>query len=151
MPGALARAMVLLDQRFGYKGFLPGQKESLQSILSKRSLLVVMPTGSGKSLLVASFKASADKRRRERAVWSAGELCGRHCLDFLVRCAHAEEPNLRRLAASALGKAAASIAESRSDSDVAIARRALSVLLNDPAAQVRQYARKSLAQLPPEP
>ena len=45
------RAKKLLAERFGYTDFLPGQEDSLRSILSGRSLLVVMPTGSGKSLL----------------------------------------------------------------------------------------------------
>ena len=47
----LDSAKELLASRFGYSGFLPGQEESLVSILSGRNLLVVMPTGSGKSLL----------------------------------------------------------------------------------------------------
>ncbi len=48
---ALARAKELLAERFGHPNFLPGQQASLASILSARNLLVVMPTGSGKSLL----------------------------------------------------------------------------------------------------
>jgi len=48
---ALTRAQELLAQRFGHSSFLPGQEASLASILSARNLLVVMPTGSGKSLL----------------------------------------------------------------------------------------------------
>lgn len=47
----LDRARTLLAERFGYSAFLPGQEDSLRSILSDRNLLVVMPTGSGKSLL----------------------------------------------------------------------------------------------------
>ena len=51
-PGsALTRARQFLGHRFGHEVFLPGQEESLKSILEKRNLLVVMPTGSGKSLL----------------------------------------------------------------------------------------------------
>ncbi|MEA1996572.1 MAG: DEAD/DEAH box helicase, partial [Gemmatimonadota bacterium] len=48
---SLTRAKKLLAGRFGYTEFLPGQESSLKSILRKRNLLVVMPTGSGKSLL----------------------------------------------------------------------------------------------------
>ncbi|HUT04644.1 MAG TPA: RecQ family ATP-dependent DNA helicase [bacterium] len=47
----LDRAKKVLAERFGYTAFLPGQDESIRSILSGRNLLVVMPTGSGKSLL----------------------------------------------------------------------------------------------------
>jgi len=47
----LLRAQELLAQRFGHPKFLPGQEASLSSILARRNLLVVMPTGSGKSLL----------------------------------------------------------------------------------------------------
>ncbi len=49
--GAIERARSLLAERFGHASFLPGQEAALRSVLSKRSLLVVMPTGSGKSLV----------------------------------------------------------------------------------------------------
>ncbi|MCD6328340.1 RecQ family ATP-dependent DNA helicase [bacterium] len=45
------RAKQLLAEKFGHADFLAGQEESLGAILSGRNLLVVMPTGSGKSLL----------------------------------------------------------------------------------------------------
>ena len=48
---ALIKEKELLNQRIGYGEFLPGQEEALKSVMSKRNLLVVMPTGSGKSLL----------------------------------------------------------------------------------------------------
>jgi ATP-dependent DNA helicase RecQ len=48
---AVGRAREILRQRFGHEAFLPGQEAALHSILSGRNLLVVMPTGSGKSLL----------------------------------------------------------------------------------------------------
>ncbi|MCC7163749.1 MAG: RecQ family ATP-dependent DNA helicase [Anaerolineae bacterium] len=40
-----------LEKYFGYSAFRPGQLEALHHILAKRDTLVVMPTGSGKSLI----------------------------------------------------------------------------------------------------
>ena len=48
---ALDQASRILRERFGHERFLSGQEEALRSVLGGRSLLVVMPTGSGKSLL----------------------------------------------------------------------------------------------------
>jgi ATP-dependent DNA helicase RecQ len=45
------RAREVLRDRFGYYDFLPGQWEPIESVLSGRDTLVVMPTGSGKSLI----------------------------------------------------------------------------------------------------
>src|SRR5256885_2490199 len=45
--------MVLTDalrERFGFPGFRPGQREACEAALAGRDVLVVMPTGSGKSL-----------------------------------------------------------------------------------------------------
>jgi ATP-dependent DNA helicase RecQ len=39
-----------LRDRFGFPGFRPGQREACQAALADRDVLVVMPTGSGKSL-----------------------------------------------------------------------------------------------------
>ena len=39
-----------LNQRFGYGSFLPLQREIIGNVLSRRDSLVVMPTGSGKSI-----------------------------------------------------------------------------------------------------
>ncbi len=50
-PAKLQEAKEYLRAHFGYDRFLPGQEKSLQSILAKRNILAVMPTGSGKSLL----------------------------------------------------------------------------------------------------
>ncbi len=41
----------LLTERFGYTDFRPGQQEAIHSVLTKQDTLVVMPTGSGKSLI----------------------------------------------------------------------------------------------------
>ncbi|MCX5654127.1 MAG: ATP-dependent DNA helicase, partial [Planctomycetota bacterium] len=47
----LEQAQALLHERFGHREFREGQADAVQSVLRGRSLLVVMPTGSGKSLL----------------------------------------------------------------------------------------------------
>ena len=47
----MKRAATILRERFGHSAFRPGQEAALRSALAGRSLLVVMPTGSGKSLL----------------------------------------------------------------------------------------------------
>ena len=47
----MQKAQDILKSRFGHTDFLPGQKQSLESIFNGRSLLAVMPTGGGKSLL----------------------------------------------------------------------------------------------------
>src|SRR5215203_4016497 len=39
-----------LQQHFGFPGFRPGQREAAEAALAGRDVLVVMPTGSGKSL-----------------------------------------------------------------------------------------------------
>ncbi|MDX6669571.1 MAG: ATP-dependent helicase RecQ, partial [Solirubrobacteraceae bacterium] len=39
-----------LRQHFGFEGFRRGQREACQAALDDRDVLVVMPTGSGKSL-----------------------------------------------------------------------------------------------------
>jgi ATP-dependent DNA helicase RecQ len=89
--------------------------------------------------------AAGSARARSRAVWAAGELCGRHGAAFLGRCAAAPEPDLRRLAAAALGKVLAAIQEEDAAPGAGPAREALKRLLSDPAPQVAQYAAKALA------
>src|SRR5215208_1871082 len=44
-------ARELLRDRFGHRDFRPGQWEPLNAVLSGQDALVVMPTGSGKSLI----------------------------------------------------------------------------------------------------
>ena len=39
-----------LQQHFGFRGFRPGQREACEAACAGRNVLVVMPTGSGKSL-----------------------------------------------------------------------------------------------------
>src|ERR671921_1672102 len=39
-----------LSQYFGFSGFRPGQREAVDAAVSGQDVLVVMPTGSGKSL-----------------------------------------------------------------------------------------------------
>src|SRR4030095_15932237 len=39
-----------LHQHFGFADFRPGQREACEAALADRDVLVVMPTGSGKSL-----------------------------------------------------------------------------------------------------
>ncbi len=46
----LSRAHQVLSERFGYSDFRPGQGAIIESVLQGHNALVVMPTGSGKSL-----------------------------------------------------------------------------------------------------
>src|ERR671923_789181 len=39
-----------LHEHFGFVGFRPGQREACEAALAGRDVMVVMPTGSGKSL-----------------------------------------------------------------------------------------------------
>src|SRR5215203_6034426 len=39
-----------LREHFGFAGFRPGQREACEAALADRDVMVVMPTGSGKSL-----------------------------------------------------------------------------------------------------
>jgi len=41
----------LLERRFGFDGFRPGQREAIEALLGGRDLLCIQPTGHGKSLL----------------------------------------------------------------------------------------------------
>ena len=53
MPSTVskARAQQVLERRFGHSEFQPGQWEPIRAALSGEDALVVMPTGSGKSLI----------------------------------------------------------------------------------------------------
>jgi ATP-dependent DNA helicase RecQ len=46
-----AKARAVLTRRFGHDDFQPGQWEPIRAVLSGEDALVVMPTGSGKSLI----------------------------------------------------------------------------------------------------
>jgi ATP-dependent DNA helicase RecQ len=45
-----AAALAILKQYWGYDGFLPLQEEAVAAILNRQDSLVILPTGSGKSL-----------------------------------------------------------------------------------------------------
>jgi len=102
------------------------------------------------SWLEKEFQTADSARAKARCVWAAGELGGRFSLAFLAGIADSPESELRRLSASALGKAARAIrAEDQSLSEaLESARQALLALQNDPAPQVRQYAEKALLEFP---
>jgi ATP-dependent DNA helicase RecQ len=51
MPMSDIDLLAALHQHFGYPAFRPGQAEALAHVMAGRNLLVVMPTGSGKSLI----------------------------------------------------------------------------------------------------
>src|SRR3954470_14145316 len=44
------RALTALQDHFGFAGFRPGQAEAVAAAVDSRDVLVVMPTGAGKSL-----------------------------------------------------------------------------------------------------
>jgi HEAT repeat protein len=103
------------------------------------------------SRLEARYADARELREQSRAVWALGELCGEHALEFLISCTQAEAPNVRRLAASALGKVAgaAYVTNVYRQDIFPRAQRALAALAADPAPQVREYAAKALAQFRP--
>jgi len=54
MPDTITAASLDLDAalvRLGYSAFRPGQREAVETIISERRLLLVAPTGGGKSLI----------------------------------------------------------------------------------------------------
>ncbi len=50
MPDSLHAARSTLKSTFGYDDFRSGQREVIEAVLSRRDVLAVMPTGSGKSM-----------------------------------------------------------------------------------------------------
>jgi ATP-dependent DNA helicase RecQ len=99
-----------------------------------------------------AFDAAATPRERCRAAWLAGEVCGRHGIPFLVRCAWSEDSALQRVAVAALAKAARTAeAEARSaTSRGQSAREALTGLAENGMEEVREAAKESLESLKPE-
>src|ERR1051325_7994151 len=107
MP-SLAEAKRVLVDRFGHRDFQKGQWEPIQAVLSGRDSLVVMPTGSGKSLvyqlpalllegltvvvspLIALMKDQQDK-------------LAAHGIHALAMHSHLSEPQARELAAQVQG------------------------------------------------
>ena len=49
-PHTLEQARAALREHFGYPAFRPGQEAAVESVLSGRDTMVVLPTGGGKSL-----------------------------------------------------------------------------------------------------
>ncbi|HTI62720.1 MAG TPA: ATP-dependent DNA helicase RecQ, partial [Gemmatimonadaceae bacterium] len=49
-PTTLEQARAALREHFGYPAFRPGQEAAVESVLSGRDTMVVLPTGGGKSL-----------------------------------------------------------------------------------------------------
>ena len=41
----------LLQERFGFSSFRPGQREAIETLMTEKRLLCIQPTGHGKSLL----------------------------------------------------------------------------------------------------
>jgi HEAT repeat protein len=101
------------------------------------------------AVLADHFGAASGSRQRSRVAWAAGELCGQDGLPLLTRCAQADDANVRRLAASAMGKvfAAARTHAARRREDLLKAQQALAALQQDPAPQVREYAERAISEL----
>ncbi len=102
--------------------------------------------------LVQRFKEAPSVRSRSRAVWLAGEFGDVGAVPFLAFCTTHTDSNVRRLAASALGKIGdtlhrAAAGQARLASQ---ARQALEDLAaDDGVGQAAQYAAKALRNFPP--
>jgi hypothetical protein len=99
--------------------------------------------------LEAWYDVSREDRERSRAVWVAGEVCGEVAVAMLIPRLTSQSANVRRLAASALGKIAATLkgASDKRARHHAAARSALEGLAaGDPDPQVQENAAKALAE-----
>ena len=68
----LDAARAVLRARFGFDDFRPGQERAVESVLSGRDTLVVLPTGGGKSICyqipALARDVPAGMQQHERAV-----------------------------------------------------------------------------------
>jgi hypothetical protein len=63
---------------FGYEDFVPGQADAVAAVLAGEDVFAVMPTGSGKSLLIAHWRSAArncSTWRRSASLWSRPSIC----------------------------------------------------------------------------
>ena len=99
--------------------------------------------------IAQEYKSARGTRWRTRLVWAAGELCGPFSTAFLARCAESEDAEVRRLAASALGKAVNDLKKlsKGARNGLETTRKALERLAKDSVTQVGEYARKGLKEL----
>jgi hypothetical protein len=96
------------------------------------------------------YTAAADMRQRSRLAWLVGELCAGEGLPLLVTWGNSEEADVRRIAASAIGKIYQQLGSEQSgvESYKTDAVRALVKLSQDEAPQVREHAEKALGMVP---
>ena len=143
--GPTCDAGELLDHAIG--GLLHALPDQAKEMLPKLRLFHPKEVA---TRLSEKFYACTDNRVRARVVWTMGELCGQYTLSFLVDCASSEVPNIRRLAASAIGKVAKSVSSGAraSATDMEQAKRMLLKLMDDPDVEVRESAKKSLKEFP---
>ena len=110
MPPTIADAEKLLSSRFGYPALRPPQRRAIAAVLAGRDVLVVMPTGGGKSLcfqvpallldgltvvlspLVSLMKDQVDTlvRKGMPAVGLHGGMTGGEQADAIARAMHGE-------------------------------------------------------------
>ena len=94
--------------------------------------------------LERAYEHASELHIRKRAAWAAGELGDLHAILFLIVAASSEAADVRRIAASAIGKIARRYTECGAPLLLARARHTLEQLLHDDAPQVADYARKAL-------
>ncbi|MBN1592159.1 MAG: RecQ family ATP-dependent DNA helicase [Candidatus Coatesbacteria bacterium] len=100
--------------------------------------------------LFVVFHTTSENRVKSQAIWSLGELCGGHALDFLIKCTSSDDTSIRRRAVLALGKVAKTIGSYTRSVTPGIeqARRALAELSDDADGYVRRYVTRSLSLFP---